>query len=149
MLDKENIKKRTEYSYFDEVGTRFGDNEIFGHVNNVIYYSLFDTVINRFLIINCGYSPGKSSVVGVSPETRCIFRRSFEYPEIIDAGLKVKKIGDSSVVYDISLFKKDENEALAEGHFVHVFVERENMQNVVKIPVYIRDKLETLNIKKY
>ena len=138
------IKLKNKYNYFDRVETRFGDNDIFGHVNNVIYYSIFDTVINRFLILKCGYNPLVSEVIGISPETRCIFRSSFKYPEKIIAGLSTKKIGETSVVYDISLFREDNDKALAEGHFVHVFVSRTDMSSKKLIPERIKKELYKL-----
>ena len=70
------MKKKSDYNYFENVNTRFGDNDVFGHLNNVIYYSLFDSVINKFLIKKCNYDPIKSEIIAVSPETRCIFRKS-------------------------------------------------------------------------
>ena len=81
------MKKRIEYKYFEKVDTRFGDNDIFGHLNNVVYYSLFDSVINRFLINKCKYNPFSSNIIAISPETRCIFRKSFKYPEDIEIQL--------------------------------------------------------------
>ncbi len=141
MSDYKNIKLKSDYCYFENIETRFGDNDVFGHVNNVIYYAMFDTVINRFLILKCGYDPIKSSIIGISPETRCVFRKSFKYPEVLQAGLSIKKIGNTSVIYDISLFRKDEQRALAEGHFVHVFVKRNKTNIKVKIPINIKKEL--------
>ena len=135
------MKKKNEYNYIDRVDTRFGDNDIFGHLNNVIYYSLFDSVINRFLIKKCNYNPIKSKIVAISPETRCIFRKSFSYPEPILAGLSTFKIGNTSVIYDIALFDVKNKTAYAEGYFVHVFVKRENMKEKVSIPKKIRKQL--------
>ena len=74
------MKKKSNYKYIERLDTRFGDNDIFGHLNNVVYYSLFDSVINRFLIKKCKYNPLKSDIIAVSPETRCKFRKSFKYP---------------------------------------------------------------------
>ena len=141
------MKFKKEYKYFDTIDTRFGDNDIFGHINNVIYYSLFDSVINRFLINKCQYNPFNSEVIAVSPETRCKFIQSLKYPEKIDAGLSTFKIGNSSVIYDISLFKTEQDTACAEGYFVHVFVKRNNMSEKVKIPKKIRSELEKISIK--
>ena len=81
------MKKKKDYNYFEEVDTRFGDNDIFGHLNNVVYYSLFDSVINRFLIKKCKYNPFTSEIIAISPETRCKFKKSFKYPNTIVAGL--------------------------------------------------------------
>ena len=137
------MKKKIEYNYIEKVDTRFGDNDIFGHLNNVIYYSLFDSVINRFLIKKCNYDPIKSDVIAISPETRCIFRKSFKYPETILAGLSTFKIGNTSVIYDISLFSEKNRTASAEGYFVHVFV-KSNMKEKVSIPKKIRHELVKL-----
>ena len=135
------MKRKKDYFYTEEVGTRFGDNDIFGHLNNVIYYSLFDSVINRFLIKKCKYDPLSSDIIAISPETRCKFRKSFKYPDTIIAGLSTFKIGKTSVIYDISLFSKKGQLPHAEGYFVHVFVKRNNMQEKVSIPKKIRSEL--------
>ena len=138
------MKRKKDYFYTQEVDTRFGDNDIFGHLNNVIYYSLFDSVINRFLIKKCKYDPLSSDIIAISPETRCKFRKSFKYPDTIIAGLSTFKIGKTSVIYDISLFSKKGQLPHAEGYFVHVFVKRNKMQEKVSIPKKI--KLELLRI---
>ena len=138
------MRLKKEYKYLETVDTRFGDNDIFGHLNNVIYYSLFDSVINRFLINRCDYDPLKSNIIAVSPETRCLFKRSLKYPDIIEAGLSTSKIGKTSVIYDISLFDSKNDTACAEGYFVHVFVERKNMSKKVLIPKNIRKQLVKL-----
>ena len=135
------MKRKKDYFYIEEVGTRFGDNDIFGHLNNVIYYSLFDSVINRFLIKKCKYDPLSSNIIAISPETRCKFRKSFKYPDTIIAGLSTFKIGKTSVIYDISLFSKKGQLPHAEGYFVHVFVKRNNMQEKVSIPKKIKFEL--------
>ena len=135
------MKRKKDYFYIEEVGTRFGDNDIFGHLNNVIYYSLFDSVINRFLIKKCKYNPLSSDIIAISPETRCKFRKSFQYPDTIIAGLSTFKIGKTSVIYDISLFGKKGQLPHAEGYFVHVFVKRNNMQEKVSIPKKINFEL--------
>jgi acyl-CoA thioester hydrolase len=135
------MKKKKDYFYTEEVDTRFGDNDIFGHLNNVIYYSLFDSVINRFLIKKCKYDPLSSNIIAISPETRCKFRKSFKYPDTIIAGLSTFKIGKTSVIYDISLFSKKGQLPHAEGYFVHVFVKRNNMHEKVVIPKKIKFEL--------
>ena len=135
------MKRKKDYFYTQEVDTRFGDNDIFGHLNNVIYYSLFDSVINRFLIKKCKYDPLSSNIIAISPETRCKFRKSFKYPDTIIAGLSTFKIGKTSVIYDISLFSKKGQLPHAEGYFVHVFVKRNSMQEKVSIPKKIKFQL--------
>ena len=138
------MKRKKDYFYTEEVGTRFGDNDIFGHLNNVIYYSLFDSVINRFLIKKCKYDPLSSEIIAISPETRCKFRKSFKYPDTIIAGLSTFKIGKTSVIYDISLFSKKGQLPHAEGYFVHVFVKRNNMREKVSIPKKIKFELSRI-----
>ena len=141
------MKTKSDYNYLEIIDTRFGDNDIFGHLNNIIYYSIFDSVINRFLINKCDYNPFFSNVIAISPETRCKFRKSLRYPEKVEAGLSTFKIGVTSVIYDISLFKVKEDNACAEGYFVHVFVKKSNMEDKVKIPEKIRKELEAITFK--
>jgi acyl-CoA thioester hydrolase len=112
------------------------DNDIYGHVNNVVYYSYFDTVINEYLIREGGLDPHNGTVVGVAVETMCKFRKSLAFPQIVDAGLRVGKLSKSSVRYEVGLFAAGDGEPAANGHFVHVFVERATMR-----PVPIPDKL--------
>ena len=135
------MKTKKDYNYIEEVDTRFADNDIFGHLNNVVYYSLFDSVINRFLIKKCKYNPFITNVIAISPETRCKFKKSFKYPDTIIAGLSTFKIGKTSVIYDIALFSKKDNSAHAEGYFVHVFVKRNNMKEKVSIPIKVKSEL--------
>ena len=139
------MKKKKDYKYYEEIDTRFADNDIFGHLNNVIYYSLFDSVINRFLIKKCQYDPITSDVIAVSPETRCVFKKSFKYPEKINAGLATFKIGKTSIIYDIALFGQDDEIARAEGYFVHVFVKRNERKEKVNIPKKILKELEKIS----
>tara|TARA_Y100000588_G_C13661771_1_gene672411 strand:- start:183 stop:611 length:429 start_codon:yes stop_codon:yes gene_type:complete len=141
------LKSKSNYNYLERVDTRFGDNDIFGHLNNIIYYSIFDSVINRFLINKCDYNPFVSDVIAISPETRCKFRKSLKYPEKIEAGLSTFKIGNTSIIYDIALFKITEEIACAEGYFVHVFVKKNNMEKKVKIPDKIRKELQKISTK--
>ena len=114
------------------------DNDVYGHVNNVVYYSYFDTLINRYLIDEGGLDFKQGGVVGIAVETTCRFHKSFAYPENIEAGLAVGHLGTSSVRYEIGLFAAGEEAARADGHFVHVFVERETMR-----PVPIGDQMRT------
>ena len=138
------VKRKNNYKYIESLDTRFGDNDIFGHMNNVIYYALFDSVINRFLISKCNYKPLTSQTIAVSPETRCIFRKSLKYPDKVLAGLSTFKIGITSVIYDIALFNDSSNLACAEGYFVHVFVSRKNMAKKRNIPKNIKVGLAKL-----
>lgn len=139
----ETVGQRVDYKHFRLIPTRWMDNDAFGHVNNVVYYAYFDTLLNRYLIDEGGFDFVSDPVVGVAVETMCRFRRSFTYPETIDAGMRVGKLGTSSVRYEIGLFGEGEPDARAEGYFVHVFVDR-STQKPSPIPVAIRAALEHL-----
>jgi acyl-CoA thioester hydrolase len=134
---------RARYPHFLAIPTRWMDNDVYGHVNNVVYYSYFDTIINRYLIDAGGLDIHAATVIGIAVETACRFHRSLAYPETVDAALRVGKLGNSSVRYEIGLFKQGEDAAAADGHFVHVFVERAS-QRPVPIPPKIRAALERL-----
>jgi acyl-CoA thioester hydrolase len=135
--------RRNQYAKFMPVQTRWMDNDVYGHVNNVVYYSYFDTVVNRYLIDPGGLDFRKAAIVGIMAETMCRFHRSFAYPEAIDAGLRVGRLGRSSVRYEVGLFGEGEYLARVEGHLVHVFVERAT-NAPVPIPAGIRAALEQL-----
>lgn len=115
---------RSAYPHLLEIQTRWADNDLYGHVNNVVYYSYFDTVVNRFLIDEGGLDIQSGPVIGVAVETMCRFHRSVAYPERLEAGLRVVKLGNSSVRYEIGIFGEGEERVAAQGHFVHVFVDR-------------------------
>ena len=100
------------------------DNDVYGHVNNVVYYAFFDTVINRYLIAEGGLDIARGAVIGLCVESRCRYRKPIAFPEDVDAGLRVAKLGRSSVTYEMGIFARGEDDAAAEGSFVHVFVER-------------------------
>jgi acyl-CoA thioester hydrolase len=134
---------RSQYVEFMPIQTRWMDNDVYGHVNNVVYYSYFDTVVNLYLINPGGLDFHNAPIVGIMAETMCRYYRSIAYPEAIDAGLRVGKLGKSSVRYEVGLFGVDEQQARAEGHLVHVFVDRAS-NTPVPIPAGIRTALERL-----
>jgi acyl-CoA thioester hydrolase len=133
--------RRADYRFFSAIPTRWFDNDIYGHVNNTVYYSYFDTAIAHLLIREGGLDPRRSEVIGVAVETGCRFHSSLAFPDLVHAGLHVGHLGTSSVRYEIGLFRNEQDEASAEGHFVHVFVERAS-QRPVAIPERIRAALE-------
>lgn len=137
---------RAAYPHFLTIPTRWMDNDIYGHVNNVVYYSYFDTVINDWLIREGGLDIHAGSTIGVAAESYCRFRDAFCFPEPIEAGLAVGRLGRSSVTYLIGLFKPGAAEAAATGHFVHVFVERRTMRPAGALPPQIRACLARLLI---
>ncbi|MDX2101971.1 MAG: acyl-CoA thioesterase [Alphaproteobacteria bacterium] len=115
---------RTSYRHFLTIPTRWMDNDVYGHVNNVVYYSYFDTVINKYLIDEGVLDYEAGSTIGLAIETHCAFHKSIQFPQVIDAGLRVGKLGNSSVRYEIGLFLAGDQEPAATGYFVHVFVDR-------------------------
>ena len=115
---------REHYRHFLTIPTRWMDNDVYGHVNNVVYYSFFDTVVNKFLIEQGQLDYSKGKVVGLVVETKCQYFAPIAFPDVVVAGIKVAHIGTSSVRYEIGLFKNDEDNPAAEGHFVHVYVTR-------------------------
>lgn len=134
---------REDYTHFLTIPTRWNDNDIYGHVNNAVYYYFIDTVVNCYLIDNGLLDLKDSKTIGLAVETGCKFFGSIEYPDVVQAGLRVTKLGNSSVTYDIGMFKNDENTAAAQGHFVHVYVDEET-RRPVPIDDEMRKQLQTL-----
>lgn len=130
---------RVDYAYALDLPTRWNDNDIYGHINNAIYYEYFDTVVNRWLIENGLLEIGKSETIGLVVETGCAYFAPLTFPEPITAALRVSKIGGSSVRYEIGLFGQDET-AAARGHFVHVYVD-EKTRRPTQISDIMRTKL--------
>ena len=142
-MNKPEVPKRADYKMFYPISTRWSDNDIYGHVNNVVYYSWFDTAANRYLIEEGGLDISDGTIVGYVVNSGCEYHAPITYPETIEAGLRVDRLGNSSVQYGIAIFKHGEHEAAAHGHFVHVFVERAANQSV-PIPQNLRVALERL-----
>jgi acyl-CoA thioester hydrolase len=132
---------RSAYPHFLAISTRWKDNDVYGHVNNVEYYSFFDTVINEFLIRVGELDIHGGDVIGLCVESQCTFQQSLAFPETVDAGLRVAKLGNSSVTYEIGLFRAGVMEPAATGRFVHVFVDRSD-RRPVPVPPRIRTALE-------
>lgn len=134
---------RADYKHCLKIPVRLGDVDIYQHVNNVVYYSYFDTLVNDYMIRFGGLDMVNDTVIGLVVETACRFHQSINFPETIDACLRTAKIGNSSVRHEIGLFREGETHPAATGHFVHVFVER-GKQKPVPIPPPIRAALEKL-----
>jgi acyl-CoA thioester hydrolase len=134
---------RADYGFYSTIPTRWMDNDIYGHVNNVVYYSFFDSVIATYLMGEGGLDPWRGEVVGLAVDSGCRYHRSIAFPDTVHAGLRVGHLGTSSVRYEVGIFKNDEDAACAEGHFVHVFVDRAT-QRPVPIPDRIRSALAHL-----
>jgi acyl-CoA thioester hydrolase len=135
--------RRSDYVHWLPVPTRWMDNDTYGHVNNVTFYSYFDTVVNEHLVRLGGLQLRDSPVIGLVVETTCRFHVPLSFPEVIDAGLRVAHLGTSSVVYEIGLFRKQEDRPAASGRFVHVWVDRV-VRRPVPIPGSIRAALALL-----
>ncbi|GAB4022337.1 thioesterase family protein [Spirosoma migulaei] len=136
-------KTRSEFYYFQSIMTRWMDNDVYGHVNNVVYYSWFDTVVNQFLIVNQALDIQAGPVIGLVVETQCSYFSSVSFPEAITVGLAVTHIGNSSVRYELAIFKNDQDYAAAQGHFVHVYVDR-NTRRPTPLPEPLRNILQTI-----
>ena len=115
---------RTEYRWFIEIPTRWNDNDSYQHVNNVIYNAFFDTVVGRFLVGSGVLDIRHGRIIGYVAETKCQFLGSVAFPDRVTAGLRVGRIGTTSVRYEIGIFRNDDETAAAQGHFVHVYVDR-------------------------
>lgn len=135
--------RRADYPHFLAITTRWSDNDQYGHVNNVVYYQYFDTVVNRTLIERGVLDTQAGEAIGLVVETGCRYFQPASFPDVIHAGLRVARIGTSSVRYEIGLFRNDEDSAVAQGHFVHVYVDR-GSRRPVPIPPALRAVLATL-----
>jgi acyl-CoA thioester hydrolase len=138
-----DAKQRSDFQHFHAITTRWMDNDAYGHVNNVVYYSWFDTVVNQFLIANGVLDIENSGVIGLVIETQCNYLASVAFPDVVTAGVSVSKLGNSSVRYEVGIFKNDEGSASAQGHFVHVYVDR-NTRRPATIPDDMRALLQTI-----
>lgn len=136
-------KRRSDFQHFHTITTRWMDNDAYGHVNNVVYYSWFDTVVNQFLIANGVLDIENSPVIGLVIETQCNYLASVAFPDVIQAGVSVSKLGNSSVRYEVGIFRNQEDNAAAQGHFVHVYVDR-TTRRPASIPDAMRQLLQTI-----
>ena len=136
-------ERRDAYPHLSEIGTRWMDNDVFGHVNNVVYYSYFDTAVNRYLIESGYLDIATSPIIGLVVETSCRYSSSIAFPDRVTAGLRVAHRGNSSVRYEIGLFRNDEAQASAQGHFVHVYVDR-TTNRPVPLPEALQRVLDPL-----
>ena len=143
MSDRPSPQPRDAYRRFTRLTTRWMDNDVYGHLNNVVYYSLFDTAVNGTLIEMGALDIQRSEVIGLVVETQCNYFAPVEFPTAIDAGLRVEHTGRSSVRYRIGLFAKGQPLAAAAGHFVHVYVDRATRRPVA-LPPALSEALERL-----
>ena len=134
---------RSEYPHFSTQPTRWMDNDVYGHINNALYYGFFDTAINLYLISEGGLDISAGEVIAFAAESQCQYRQPLAFPDVLEVGLRVGKLGNSSVRYELAIFKKGETYAAATGYFVHVFVSRQT-QRPVAMPAQIRTALGRL-----
>lgn len=137
---------REYYRHFQAITTRWHDNDLYGHVNNVTYYSYFDTAVNSYLIEFGGLDIQGGAIVGFVVSSSCDYFESIAFPECIEVGLRVGKLGNSSVQYELAVFREGQMQACAAGRFVHVFVERESNRPVA-IPQALRQAMEGLLVR--
>jgi len=139
-------QRRADYPHTLPITTRWMDNDAYGHVNNVVYFSYFDTVVNTYLIERGALDIQGSTVIGLVVEVACQYLAPLTYPETVTAGLRVAHIGRSSVRYEIAMFPEGKDVAAAQGHFVHVYVDRETRRPVAELPPKLRSVLEALRV---
>ncbi len=139
------IPSLDEYPYRQIITTRWRDNDVYGHVNNVVYYSWFDTAVNGFLIDRGVLDFSKGHTVGLVVETHCNYFRPVAFPDQITAAVAVERIGNSSVRYKVGIFKNDETQASASGHFIHVYVDADT-HRPVQLPDNIRLVLKQIMV---
>lgn len=136
---------RDQFRHFLTIPTRWMDNDIYGHVNNVVYYSYFDTAVNQFLIEAGVLDIHKGEVVGFVVDSGCAYFAPIAFPDAVHAGIRVAKLGNSSVRYEIALYRNNDPLPAAAGHFVHVYVERASNRSV-PIPGAVRELLTSIVI---
>lgn len=135
---------RSDFSLFRPLQSRWADNDMYGHMNNVTHYLLFDTAINGWLMETGLLDPLKGNPIGLVVETSCRYHGEAGFPDAITAGIGIERLGSSSVAYKIGLFRNDDTSAFADGRFVHVYVDRES-RKPVPVPAEWREKLERLS----
>jgi len=141
--DRMGPEPRSAYKAFRSIGTRWMDNDAYGHVNNVVYYSWFDTAVNAYLIEHGVLDIHHGDAIGLVVETQCNYFSPLAFPQTVEAGLRVARLGSSSVRYEVALFAQDQDLCSARGHFVHVYVDRVS-RRPVSLAQPLKQLLETL-----
>ena len=141
--EKPQPEPRTSYKVWRTIGTRWMDNDAYGHVNNVVYYSWFDTAVNAYLIEQGVLDIHHGDTIGLVIETQCNYFSPLAFPQTIDAGIRVARLGSSSVRYEVGLFAQGEPLTAAKGHFIHVYVDKQT-RRPIPLPLNLKTVLETL-----
>jgi acyl-CoA thioester hydrolase len=143
VTERQAPHRRSDYRHFLTIQTRWMDNDAYGHVNNVVYYSFFDTVVNEYLIRAGVLDIARGDTIGLVVETQCNYFSELSFPQTVVGGLRVSRIGNSSVRYEIGIFAEDRDSACAQGHFVHVYVNRAT-RRPTPVPAALRAALERI-----
>jgi acyl-CoA thioester hydrolase len=143
MTERKPPASLREFRHHCTITTRWSDNDAYGHINNVVFYSFFDTAVNRWLISVGALDIAASEAIGLVVETTCSYRKPVSYPQDIVVGIRLARLGNSSVSYDLAVFGSGDAEAAAEGQFTHVYVAR-NTGRPVPVPAALRAALEAL-----
>jgi acyl-CoA thioester hydrolase len=143
--ERQAPNRRSDYRHFLSIQTRWMDNDAYGHVNNVVYYSFFDTVVNEYLIRSGVLDVARGATIGLVVETQCNYFSELAFPQTVVGGLRVARIGTSSVRYEIGIFSDDRQDACAQGHFVHVYVDRAT-RRPTPLPAALRAALEPIHV---
>ena len=139
------MSTRADYKKLTPIQTRWNDNDVYGHVNNVVYYAYFDTIINEVLIHEGKLDIHSGEAIGLCVESQCKYLAPAAYPDRLEGALRIAKLGKSSIVYELGIFKSGRDEPIAEGRFVHVFVDRET-RRPTDLPAQIRAALTPLSV---
>ncbi len=142
-MTEKDIPNHANFPFFVDIPTRWMDSDVYGHVNNVEYYSYIDTAVNMHLVKKLELNPNTAPIFGVVAETSCKFLREIRHPDIVKVGIRVTKIGKSSVTYQVALFRRSDDSLAALGHFVHVYIDR-NTRKPTKIPEAFRNEFNQL-----
>ena len=142
-MDRPTPLKTSDFAHFSDITTRWIDNDAYGHINNVVYYEFFDTVVNGYLLAQGVLDIADGPVIGLVVETKCNYFRPIAFPDRIRAGLRMAKLGTSSVTYNVGIFRDGDDTASAQGHFVHVYVDRAT-NKPVPLPAALKQALAKL-----
>lgn len=141
------MSDRNDFRAFRAIQTRWSDDDAYGHVNNVVYYAYFDTAVNGYLFERTGTDIRRLPAIGVVVETSCRYSRSISFPDELEAGLAVERLGERSITYRLGLFRRGEITTVAEGRFVHVYVDIKTRESTA-IPSIIREAVSPLLLEQ-
>jgi acyl-CoA thioester hydrolase len=142
-MDRPTALPASAFAHFSDITTRWIDNDVYGHINNVVYYEFFDTAVNGYLIAQGALDIARGAVIGLVVETHCNYFKAVAFPDKLRAGLRVAKLGTSSVRYEVGIFRNDDDTTAAHGHFVHVYVDRATSKPV-PLPEALKQALALL-----